>query len=57
MMVRMINILGNEMWVAEDRVEEYLAAGHRLAASKSEAPEPAKAPRKTSAVKPRTKKR
>ena len=33
-MVKMINALfGNEMWVAEDRVEEYKAAGHKLAAS------------------------
>ena len=30
--VKMINALGNDMWVAEDRVEEYKAAGHRLAA-------------------------
>lgn len=28
--VKMINTLGNEMWVAEDRVEEYLKQGHRL---------------------------
>lgn len=32
-MVRMVNrITGGPMWVHEDRVEEYLAAGHRLAA-------------------------
>ena len=32
--VKMINSLfGNAMWVAEDRVEEYKAAGHKLAAS------------------------
>lgn len=32
-MVKMINcIFGNEMWVAEDRVKEYQAAGHKLAA-------------------------
>lgn len=31
-MVKMINVLfGNEMWVSEDRVNEYLAAGHKLA--------------------------
>lgn len=29
-MVKMINILGNEMLVAEDRVNEYLAQGHKL---------------------------
>lgn len=29
-MVKLINWLtGTEMWVAEDRVEEYLAAGHK----------------------------
>jgi hypothetical protein len=33
-MVKMINKhFGNEMLVAEDRVEEYKAAGHKLAAS------------------------
>lgn len=33
-MIRMINKLTNtEMWVAENRVEEYKAAGHKLAAS------------------------
>ena len=31
-MVRFINALtGGTMWVAEDRVDEYLAAGHKLA--------------------------
>lgn len=29
----MVNALtGSRMWVAEDRVEEYVAAGHKLAA-------------------------
>lgn len=33
-MVKFINRLtGGEMWVADDRVEEYKAAGHKLAAS------------------------
>ena len=33
-MVRFINkFTGTDMWVAEDRVEEYKAAGHKLAAS------------------------
>lgn len=27
---------GNDMWVAEDRVEEYKAAGHKLAALPSD---------------------
>ena len=31
-MVKMINALfGNEMYVSEDRVEEYVSAGHKLA--------------------------
>lgn len=43
-MVKMINgLFGTEMWVSEDRVEEYLAAGHKLAAS----PAPAKPAKKT----------
>lgn len=36
-MVKMINRhFGNEMLVADDRVEEYIAAGHTLAASATE---------------------
>lgn len=31
-MVRFINkYTGTDMWVADDRVEEYLSAGHKLA--------------------------
>lgn len=31
-MVKMINALfGNEMYVSEDRVEEYVSVGHKLA--------------------------
>ena len=42
--VKMINAaFGNEMWVAEDRVEEYKAAGHKLAASDNK---PASKPKK-----------
>ena len=38
-MVKFINRLtGTEMWVAEDRAEEYKAAGHRLAAKSAEKP-------------------
>lgn len=37
---------GTEMWVADERVEEYKAAGHRLAAVSSNATEPAKEPAK-----------
>lgn len=45
----MINALfGNEMWVAEDRVEEYKAAGHKLAASDTE---PIEKPKKTATKK------
>ena len=52
-MVKMVNSLyGTEMWVAEDRVEEYKAAGHNLAASISKpvekpAVKPAAAKKKT----------
>lgn len=50
-MIKMVNAqFGNEMWVAEDRVEEYKAAGHKLAASA--APEkPAKEPTKAKSKK------
>lgn len=45
--VHLINALGNDMWVAEDRVEEYLAAGHKLPAVK-DAEKPAKeSPKRT----------
>lgn len=47
-MVKFINKLtGGEMWVAEDRVEEYKAAGHKLAAE----PFPKKAAAKKSTAK------
>jgi len=36
---------GTEMWVAEDRVEEYKAAGHKLAA-KSLKTDPTEEPKK-----------
>lgn len=36
---------GTEMWVADNRVEEYLAAGHKLAA-KETAEKPEKKPDK-----------
>ncbi len=51
-MVKMINaVLGNVMWVSEDKVEEYTAAGHKIAAavdSQPAAPEakPVKAAKK-----------
>lgn len=40
-MVKLINaVTGSEMWVHESRVDEYLAAGHKLA------PPPPPPPRK-----------
>lgn len=46
-MVRFINKLtGAEMWVADDRKEEYRAAGHRLAAPPDRSVRPAAAPKK-----------
>ena len=60
-MIRFINLsTGTEMLVADDRMEEYLAAGHRLAADNSADAEKAetvstetvkKAPAKKSATK------
>ncbi len=47
-MVRFINgVTGTEMWVHETRVEEYKAAGHKLAAE-AKAPAPKKTRKKTS---------
>lgn len=44
-MVKTIHrVFGTEMWVADDRVEEYKAAGHKLAAP---AEMPADPPKKT----------
>ncbi len=37
--IELINVLGTRTWVTEDRIEEYLAAGHKLAAeTKAETP-------------------
>ena len=48
-MVRFINkFTGNDMWVAEDRVKEYEAAGHRVAVDN---PKPA-VPKKIKGKKP-----
>lgn len=41
--VRMINALGTDMWVTEDRVDEYIAAGHTLAAEPASDAKPTKA--------------
>lgn len=51
-MRKMINSLtGGEMWVADNRVEEYLAAGHKLAAVPQDEPiaEPEEAPEEAKA--------
>ena len=55
-MIRMINaITGSTMWVAESRLDEYTAAGHKLAAppAKPAPAEPVKRPptRKKTATK------
>lgn len=48
-MVKLVNRLtGGETWVHESRLEEYLAAGHKLAAPPPP-PEKKTAPRKKSA--------
>lgn len=55
-MVKFINsITGTQMWVADDRVEEYKAAGHRLAATPIKATEPIKEPVEEKTVKPTVK--
>lgn len=46
--VKFINRLtGTEMWVAENRVEEYKAAGHTPAADIPTAEKPTEKPKKT----------
>ncbi len=50
--IELINTLGTRMWVTEDRVKEYLAAGHKLAAElKAETPTEDKPKRKRTAKK------
>ena len=47
-MVKMINTLfGNEMYVSEDRVEEYESAGHKLA----DTPKPKEKPKSKKSAK------
>lgn len=59
-MLKFINgITGTEMYVADERKDEYLAAGHKLAAlpaTKNTEKEPAK-PKKTAAKKTATEKK
>lgn len=55
-MIRLINkITGGPMWVHESRLDEYLAAGHRLAAP-PEKPAPAEPVKRPPAKKKTTKK-
>lgn len=54
-MIRFINrFTGNEMWVAEDRVEEYKAAGHKLAADNPKLITPTIKPKKTAKKRPKS---
>jgi len=48
-MIKFINkITGTEMWVAEDRVSEYLAAGHKKPVASQDTKKPtSKAPKQT----------
>ena len=47
-MIKLINkVTGTEMFVAESRVEEYLAAGHKLAAEPAPVPKEEPKPKKT----------
>ena len=40
-MIKLINrVTGSVMWVADDRAEKYLAAGHKLAAEDKAAEKP-----------------
>lgn len=55
-MIKMINALtGGDMWVADNRVNEYKAAGHKLAAENAEKPkkaEPEKVEEPAKAIEP-----
>lgn len=54
-MIKFINrFTGNEMWVAEDRVEEYKAAGHKLAADKPKPIVPTVKPKKPTKKRPKS---
>lgn len=56
-MVEFINAFtGTQMWVADERVEEYKAAGHKLAAEPSATTMPTEEPKKASTKKVATKK-
>ncbi len=46
-MIKLVNPSGGETWVADDRVNEYLAAGFKLAVKIAEKPEKKPAAKKT----------
>lgn len=49
-MIKFINKLtGTLMWVTDERKEEYIAAGHKLAADPSASAKPKDAPKKRTA--------
>lgn len=51
-MIKFINrTFGNEMWVADERKEEYLAAGHKLAVENPKPAAPVLKPKKTGSKK------
>ena len=57
-MVEMINALtGTLMTVTDERVDEYLAAGHRLAVETPTSKEPEEKPKKATTKKATTKKK
>lgn len=54
-MIRLINgVTGSDMWVSEDRVPEYMAAGHKLAVLTKRAELPKKPAQKKSTPKKKT---
>lgn len=49
-MIKIIHKLtGSPMWVTDERKEEYIAAGHKLAAVSSESDKPKEEPKKRTA--------
>ena len=56
-MIELINALtGVKMTVADDRVDEYVAAGHKLAADTTTSEKPKEAPKKRATTKKTSKK-
>ena len=47
-MIHLINRFGGDMWVADNRLDKYLAAGNKLAAPSEKPTEPDKEPVATS---------